>query len=370
MPIFSYQSFNAPNTNAHELKWLIPQKETKATHNHLATSTEPQGLVYPTLHGAMFDAKHYPDGPPEDRYALAVEGPANLVKTASPGTITRKLSTTDFFEMMKHKVLQNRQAVYRKLKDMPHVIAYGELDSKAPQSKMMEQYVGGSMSDPSKNDFACQSFSVYCANGLKTVCVGQGEGWYAIRYDGLVVVFVHVPNRLMKKSADTSTTGQAKQGPIKGVAAQHQVKAPAAKPYAKPVNGETTEDRLVKFYQDIASAILLNGGGPIDLVMGDTNQSSGGVTPKVLKKATNLPFENAHVDKTIKAIDVYKEDKEAGVKGTNAKGDQMYDVAVYNSATVKMKKICYWSQLAPMLDGSVVAAVTDHMGLAIEVEKI
>lgn len=370
MPIFSYQSFNAPNTNKHELKWLIPQKETKAAHNHLATFTEPTGLVYPTLHGATFDAKHYPNGPPEDRYALPVQGPANLVKTAPPDTITKQFSHTDFFEMMKHKVLQNRQAVYRKLKDMPHVIAYGELDSKAPQSKMMEQYVGGNISDSSINDFACQSFSVYCANGIKAVCVGQGEGWYAIRYDGLVVVFVHVPNRLMKKPADTSAKNQAKQGPIKGVAAQHQLKPPAATPYAKPAKGETTEDRLVKFYQDIESAIIQKGGGPIDLVMGDTNQSSAGVTPEVLRKATGLPFENAQVDKIIKAIDVYKEDKEAGVKGTNAKGDQMYDVAVYNSATVKMKKICYWSQLAPMPDGSVVAAVTDHMGLAVEVEKI
>lgn len=364
MPIFSYQSFNAASTNKHVLTALTPQKETKSTDQELAKSSKLERLVYPTLHDANFDAKNYPNGLPADRHARPVQGPANLVATAPEGTISDDTNHQVFFEMMKSKVLQNRQAVYREMKDMPHVTAFGELDSKAPQSKIMEQYVVGSMKDASINDSACQSFSVYCSNGLKADCVGQGEGWYAIRYLGLTVVFVHVPNRLMR-SKKTSSKNQAAQGPVKGVAAQHKVKAPATKPYTTPANGETTEDRLVKFYQAIADAILQKGGGPIDLIMGDTNQSSGGVTPKVLGKATGLPFENAHVGK-IKPIDAYN----VGVGGTNAKGDKMYDVAVYNSDTVKMKKIRYWSQLAPWENGSSVAAVTDHMGLAIEVEKI
>jgi hypothetical protein len=363
MPIFSYQSFNAGNQKKHDWASLTAQKLTVETHDHLAQSSAPTRLVYPTLHDNNFDPKNYPNGLPADRHALPVEGPARLVGTAPVGTISQETTEPeDFFEMMKYKVLQNRQAVYREMKDMPHVTAFGELDGAHSDFSTMNQYVVNPMSGASSNVKACNNFSVYCSNGLKTKCIAEGDGWYAINYLGYVVVFVHVPNRLMK-SPKASGGSAAKQGAVRGVAAQHQPKAAAPKPYAKLPAGETTEDRLVKYYKEIADAILNKGGGIIDLIMGDTNQSSGGVTPKVVSKATGRPFSNAHAG-SISPIDGFN----VSVGGTNSKGDKMYDVAVYNTETVKLKKICYWSQLAPFDGGGSVAAVTDHMGLAVEIE--
>ncbi|NYE60056.1 hypothetical protein FHW58_001208 [Duganella sp. 1224] len=351
MPIFSYQSFNAGNSKVHDLNSLTAQALTVEAHDHLAAATAPSRLVFPTLPDQAI-----PNGPPAERHKLPVQGPAHLVAPAPQGTIAKGFATTTFFDMMKHKVLQNRQALFRQMQGMPDVTAFGELDGGHADFSRMNEYVVSKMAGATSNDKACNNFTVYCANGANADCVGQGEGWYAIRYLGYVVVFVHVPNKLMKSPKPP------KQGAVRGVAAQRQTVA-AAKPYARPAGGQSTEDRLVKFYQDIASTIIRNGGGTIDLIMGDTNQSSGGVTPRVVSKATGLTFNNAHAG-AIVPIDSYN----VSVGGTNAKGDKLYDVAVYNAATVKVSKVCYWSQLAPFNNGSAVAAVTDHMGLAIQIE--
>jgi hypothetical protein len=363
MPIFSYQSFNANTAKMHDLASLTAQNLTVDTHNHWAKSTRPTALIYPTLHDEDFEEEGNPGKLPANRHRLPVEGPANLVGTEPPDSLSKtSVSTAGFYEMMKQKVLQNRQGVFREMRKMPHVTAFGELDGAHSDFADMNEFVVGRMTGASTNKQACQNFSVYCSTGFNVECVGSGEGWYAIRYLGYVVVFVHVPNRLMKSAAKKP----AKQGPIKGVAAQHQVKPAPAKPYGKPVasSSSTTRDGLVKFYKNICDTILKNGGGVIDVVMGDTNQSSGGVTPDVVGEATSMPFQNAHGGDAINPVDGY----DVSVGGTNSTGTRMYDVAVYNTATVKMKKICYWSQLAPIGDGSTVAAVTDHMGLAIEVE--
>ncbi|HWW68487.1 MAG TPA: hypothetical protein VN089_00950 [Duganella sp.] len=364
MPIFSYQSFNAGSSKTHDLKSLTAQGFTVETHDHLAASTERNRLIYPALHDQHFNPNDYPNGLPADRHAHPVQGPAALVGMAPIGTISQaNVSTANFYEMMKQKVLQNQQAVYRQMKSMPQVTAFGELDGAHQDFSTMNEYVASDLSGATNVKAACQNFSVYCSNGANVTCVGTGEGWYAIRYLKYVVVFVHVPNRLMKSKKAPAAT-PAKPGPLKGVAAQHQVKPPPPTPYAKPGPViETTEDRLVKFYKDIADTILKNGGGVIDIVMGDTNQSSGGVTPNVVSQATNQTFKNAH-EGDISPIDGYN----VSVGGTNSKGNKMYDVAVYNANKVKLKKICYWSQLTPFGDGGQVAAVTDHMGLAIEVE--
>lgn len=365
MPIFSYQSFNAGSSKTHDLKSLTAQGFTVETHDHLAASTERNRLIYPALHDQNFNPNDYPGGRlPADRHAFPVQGPAALVGMAPVGTVsTANVSTANFFEMMKQKVLQNQQAVYRQMKSMPQVTAFGELDGAHQDFSTMNEYVASDLSGATNVKAACQNFSVYCSNGANVKCVGTGEGWYAIRYLQYTVVFVHVPNRLMK-SKKAPAAAAAKPGVLKGAGAQHQVKPPPPTPYAKPGPVvETTEDRLVKFYKDIADTILKNGGGIIDVVMGDTNQSSGGVTPNVVSQGTNQTFKNAH-EGDISPIDGYN----VSVAGTNSKGTKMYDVAVYNANTVKLKKICYWSQLTPFGDGGQVAAVTDHMGLAIEVE--
>lgn len=365
MPIFSYQSFNAGNQTKHDLLSVTAQNLTVDTHDFLASPTVAARLLYPTLHDDNFDPRNYPNGLPADRHARPVQGPARLVATAPAGAISQaNVKPAEFFEMMKYKVLQNRQGVFREMNQMPHVTAFGELNGANADFQTMNEYVVSNMAGATNNKKACNNFTVYCSNGIKANCVGQGDGWYAINYLGYTVVFVHVPNRLMK-AAKTSAAAPAKPGPVRGAAAQHQSKAAASKPYARPAGGQTTEDRLVAYYKGIADTILNNGGGIIDLVMGDTNQSSGGVTPNVVSKATNLDFKRAHTG-NISPIDGYN----ISVGGTNAKGDKMYDVAVYNAATVKMKKVCYWSQLAPFGNGSSVAAVTDHMGLAVEIEPV
>ncbi|TFW16809.1 hypothetical protein [Duganella callida] len=365
MPIFSYQSFNAGNQSKHDLVSVTAQKLTVETHDHLAASTGAARLVYPTLHDESFDSMNYPDGRPADRHLPPVQGPARLVATAPVGTISQtNVRPDEFFDMMKYKVLQNRQGVFREMQQMPHVTAFGELNGANADFRTMNEYVVSDLAGATANKKACNNFSVYCSNGIRADCVGQGDGWYAINYLGYTVVFVHVPNRLMK-GAKPPVAAAAKPGALRGVGATHQAKPAAPKPYARSAGGETTEDRLVTFYKGIADTIIQNGGGVIDLIMGDTNQSSGGVTPSVVSKATSLDFKSAHTG-SISPIDGYK----VSVGGTNSKGDKMYDVAVYNAATVRMKKICYWSQLAPVADGSAVAAVTDHMGLAVDIELI
>lgn len=363
MPIFSYQSFNAGSSKTHDLKSLTAQGFTVETHDHLAASADRNRLIYPSLHDLHFNPKDYPNGLPADRHGQPVQGPAALVGMAPVGTISQaNVSTANFFEMMKQKVLQNQQAVYRQMKSMPQVTAFGELDGAHEDFSTMNEYVASDLQGATNVKAACQNFSVYCANSANVTCVGTGEGWYAIRYLKYTVVFVHVPNRLMK-SKRAPAAAPAKTASLKGVP-HLQVKPPQPTPYAKPGPVvETTEDRLVKFYKDIADTILKNGGGVIDIVMGDTNQSSGGVTPNVVSQATNQTFKNAH-EGAINPIDGYN----VSVGGTNSKGNKMYDVAVYNANTVKLKKICYWSQLTPFGDGGQVAAVTDHMGLAVEVE--
>lgn len=372
MPIFSYQSFNAAASKTHDLNSVTAQPLTVDTHNHWANANQgASSLIYPTLENADFDPKYYPKGPPVDRHAIPVQGPPDLVQAEPPGSMSQDaVSTSDFFEMMKQKVLQNRQAVYREMQDMPHVTAFGELDGAHSDFQAFPEFAGGVMAGASTNKLACQNFSVYAANGAQVKCVGNGIGWYAIKYLGYVVVFVHVPNAIAKSSKPTpAKPPKPPKAAVKGVGAQSQAKPAPAKPYGRPAAAaaptNASKDDLVKFYQDIASVILQNGGGVIDVVMGDTNQSSGGVTPEALSKATNLPFANAHVDNTLSPIDAYN----IQVYGTNSSGTKMFDVAVYNTGTVKLKKLCYWSQQAPIGDGSTVAAVTDHMGLAIHVEK-
>jgi hypothetical protein len=353
MPVFSYQSFNAGNSTVHNLNSLTAQQYTKLAHNHAAKSSTPSRLLFPTL------AEESVKGQGEDRHKLPVQGPANLVAPAPVGTIAAGFGTAMFFDMMKHKVLQNRQALYRQMNRMPDVTAFGELNGGHADFNTLNEYVVGKMSGATSNSRACNNFTVYCANSAKAECVGQGEGWYAIRYLGYVVVFVHVPNKVFKNPPVPKT------GPVRGVGAQNHAAKAANKPYARPAAGQSNEDRLVKFIQEIASAILQRCGATIDLIMGDTNQPAIGMTYESASKATGFTFKDAHTG-AIAPIDSH----DIKVRGTNAKVDKMYDVAVYNADTVKMKKVCYWSQLAPFNNGSSVAAVTDHMGLAIQIEKI
>jgi hypothetical protein len=259
-----------------------------------------------------------------------VQGPANLVKTEpkktlSGGNVTPAQMNASL-HMMQQKVLQNRQAVYRQLQAMPDVTAYGELDTAHADFATMPGFAGPRVVGSSSNDMCNQNFSIFSNNICNAKRIADGVGWYAVTYLGYNVVFVHVPNDTAKKP----------------------------------------KTAVVEFYKNIQYEILRNGGGIIDLVMGDTNQTSDKHTPNALNQATGYNFVNAHNHHNIAPADLHN----VIVNGTNSTRTKMYDVAVYNADTVKLKQGCYWTQLAPYGNAGKVAAVTDHMGLAVEIEKL
>ncbi len=367
MPIFSYQSFNSSPSTTHDLESISGQRFTVSAHNYWAKQRRA-ALVYPTLPDEDGDDPPQAGAVVTGRHGLPVEGPANLlnVKVEGPGALNANAEgRAVFYRMMQQKVLQSRQGVFREMGKMPQVVAFGEFDGAHADFQTMTQMFDGGMSGASAHPQACHNFSVYCSDGTTVDRVGQGDGWYAIHYLGYTVVFVHVPNSLMDAPKNPAAT-KPKPGPVRGLAAQHQVKAAAPKPYSKPIVGigGRAREGLIGFYRNISNTILQNGGGVIDVIMGDTNQKSDTWTPDIVSAATNLTFRNAHNNRNIQPIDTH----EFSAGGTNANATMMYDVAVYNTQTVTMAQMCYWSQLAPIGDGGRVAAVTDHMGLAIKVE--
>lgn len=311
--IFAYQSFNASVSSTHDLNSLNGQRFTVMTHNHLATQDEdPRALVFPTV-------KSNPSTP--------VLGPPNLVPTEPTGAMSKGKVTNDaFFGMMQQKVLQIPQTVYRELGGMPNVLAFGELDSANDDVAMMTDVAGPEVGSSGQMKKACQNFSVFSHDQSNVNHLGDGEGWFAIEYLSYVVVFVHVPNAIATK-----------------------------------------KDPVVKFYQNIQSQIQQHPkGGIIDVVIGDTNQPSPNFTPNCLSQALQQNFQDAHGGATINPMDTFGVE----VSGTNAKGTQKYDVAVFNTKTVKAGGVSYWTQRAPFGSASSVGAVTDHMGLAVKVEKL
>jgi len=165
---------------------------------------------------------------------------------------------------------------------------------------------------------ACQSFSAITRNGIAASFVAEGDGYVVYAIANLNVVFVHVPNKIAKTGSDTAA-----------------------------------------FHKAIAQGLLSNGK-IIHLVIGDTNQGSADFTMQALNTAFQTKaYANALTGGTITKIDNY------GVteQGTNAKGTQLYDVAVYRSDVVQLKgNVAYLSQ------SSGAVTVTDHCGLGVVVE--
>ncbi len=124
----------------------------------------------------------------------------------------------------------------------------------------------------------------------------------------------------------------------------------------------TNESAAISFYKNISNEVLATGKGAIDIVMGDTNQPNSAFTPRVVTKALGTTFVDAHPDNQIAPVDAYQ--KTFG--GTNATASKKYDVAVYRSSLKKVQTI-YLSQFTSV--GSGAAAVTDHMGIGVYVEK-
>lgn len=283
-----------------------------ASKTHGLTQTSGQRFTKDTnryVTGQGHQALVLPSNP--GNLTAPIYGPAHLVPIE---TLDSSQQTTTVFGSHIALAWQN---FYRQFGGMPDVMVFGELDARHSD-------FSGMWSDKNVNvtafpqTRACQSFSSISQTALASqiVTVGSGEGFVVMSVAGFIVVFVHVPNRIATKSDETKA-----------------------------------------FYKDIAQT-LGQHGIMIHLVIGDTNQSSPGYTAEVLNAAfQTTAYKNAGSG-GVKAVDNWN----VTSGGTNSNATKMYDVAVYRSDVVEMKKLAYLSQSS----GGV--TVTDHCGLAVQIE--
>lgn len=320
MPIFAYQSLNSNASTNHGVSASNSQPFTVKTHNRIAQNSDKWMLSMPTAVGS---APHLP-----------VEGPAELVSSAALGTMDRvkgeggkkkvpKVDNNRFLKMIEGKARQAHQHIYREFQRACDVLVYGELDGSHDEWSSM-RWNAGDLFATSSADRACNCFSVHTHNANSISLLDEGEGWMAIKSYGVIAVCVHVPN---KCATDAEGAG--------------------------------------RFYKNIRSKVLqAQGGGIIDVIIGDTNQPSNGFTQEVLKAELGQEFADAHPGTNIVPLDSYQ----LSFGGTNSTAEKKYDIAVYNTATVAFNKMVYLSQCAPEAHKAV--AVTDHMGVAIDVSKV
>lgn len=318
MPLIAYQSFNANSSKDHGLAATSLQRFTRDTNSYV-TGLGHKALVLP------HDAGHL-DSP--------IEGPANLVPvqplqqqnskkrkrddgdTAGPPTklMNTGTPTVHAFGAQISLLWQN---FYRQFGQMPGILVCGELDSSHADFTGLVD--GENITVKAiQSAKACQSFTAISQTKSLAGFVSSGEGYVVYSIANMNVVFVHVPNSIAKKKEDTK-----------------------------------------KFYNGIAQTMLGNGK-IIHLVIGDTNQGSAEFTKDALNAAFQTQaYTNALDSKTISKVDNYNVTE----RGTNAKGTQFYDVAVYRSDIVELKKaVAYLSQSSNAI------TVTDHCGLGVVVE--
>lgn len=189
----------------------------------------------------------------------------------------------------------------------------------------MQQHAGNLLTATSTGK-ACNSFSVHTNGSGSHRFIQAGMGWIAIESDGIRALFVHVPNSVATK-----------------------------------------KDLTRKFYSDIHSRVLQSeGGGVIDVIMGDTNQPSVGYTQEVVSGAMGQSFAEFHQGKQIQPEDAYQR----SFGGTNSNASKKYDVAVYNTNTVKIENLVYLSQCVDVAGASGAAAITDHMGIGVKIARV
>lgn len=310
MPVIAYQSLNSNSSTEHSISASNSQYFTRMTHNKQAAQGGRWALSMPTAEGVE------PNVP--------IHGPAELLPSAPQGFMGKgNHDNATFLGMIMDKSRQIHQSIIRQL-GPSDVLVYGELNGSHADWASLAQhagaYVGGGQATK-----ACNSFAVF-SGSANVQPIAQGFGWVGVKVYNVICVFVHVPNSIAKSTS-----------------------------------------AAVRFYQDIGSGILQLGHGAIDLILGDTNQASDQFTPQVVSRALGTPFKAAHSGAIIEPIDTHQR----SFGGSNSTASKMYDVAVYNTATIKVQKVAYLSQATPVNAGGQrsVAAVTDHMGIAIKVEK-
>jgi hypothetical protein len=256
---------------------------------------------------------------------VPVYGPPALVGTAPSGTVAKdKVDDSKWQELIHQAIRQLHQTQFREHGSACDLMVLGEINTNSPEQTGLANLLSSSPSlSVSPATKACQNFSAFPHSPTNCKIINQGDGWIAIQYENINVVFVHVPN---------SIAG--------------------------------SESQLQQFYQGISNDVTGKTSGVIDLVMGDTNQSSSGVTPRVLSKVVGVKFEDAHDGHAIEIANAHNKT----VFGTNAKGTKKYDVAVYNTQTLKVSEPSYCAPFVRF--GQNAAAITDHMGLSVEAKRL
>ena len=354
MPIIAYQSFNASSSKDHGLKAMLDQTFTRAAQAHMEEYRH-QSLVVP--HDMNNMAKVY-IGPPEKKTPVDIKTFQQMNKDAFMAYVEQ--FRHDYLIDLSAEELLKRPDIMKKMKEYmisqtvgvfgsqiaavwgnfarhfegrsPDIMVCGEIDASNP-------YLAKAFTSPditvkvAAADRACQSFSVISqsALGSKVNHLHEGIGYVACSVMDINVLFVHVPNAMCQK-----------------------------------------RDEMKSWYSNIAKRFGSNAR-TLDLVIGDTNQASGDFTRDVLSQAFGVPYGNAlggakqitKVD-SVFATPMSSKGPYANVaeSGTNAGGTKMYDVAVFNTRTIRANKVVYVSQAASGV------TITDHSGLGVDVEKI
>lgn len=314
MPVvIAYQSLNSNSSVDHSISAANSQHFTRQTHEYYARNTpDPTALVYPTL------ATTTPGYSP----TIPVQGPAHLVDIAPSGSMGKgQHDDSEFVGLISGKMAQLHQTVHRAFQQPCDLLTIGELDSQHPQWAKAQLCTGAFLYSSSK-DKACNCFSVHGNSHInKFIAESTSAGWIAIECGSVVVVFVHVPNSIAKKSGDSQN-----------------------------------------FYSKMRDKVAKQGKS-IDIIMGDTNQGSDKFTPSVVSSASGSTFKDAHAG-AISPSDFFNKT----VSGTNSNASKKYDVVVYNTATITSIQVEYISQFSPGSGGAL--AVTDHMGIVAKVTKL
>lgn len=310
--VFFYQSLNSNSSTTHDLAASTGQALQRKTHDNMSSqySENNSGVLRHPVNTNL-DAD------------IAIQGPAELIPVAQQGAAQGKSETdqSTMLTMIESKARQVHQLSHRHFGQQCNVMALGELDASHPDMSAISLSTGRAASI-AKKPKACNCFTVFGA-GIEA----EGNGWCAVKYANIVVIFVHVPNKIARD-----------------------------------------KDKLSIFYQTIRSKALQTCG-PVDVIIGDTNQPSQKFSPAAITLGMGKAFVDAHSEELI-PVDTYSEGTNNIHKGTNSANNKKFDVAIYNTESVKNISVEYCSQLSFSSErSSQSTAYTDHMGLLVKIEK-
>jgi hypothetical protein len=329
--VMAYQSLNSNSSTEHDVAASTRQAFQRAAQHTLAP-------MYPKGTGVL----RYPFNPDLDP-SIILEGPAELVPVGEknylddkkPGKKRKRddadngddirfaAAKSEMRSMVEGKARQLYQFAPREIGATLDLIVFGEMDSTHSDWKSIPTEAGKKI-HVSVRPKACNCFSIHGPTGT-TQPIAEGEGWCAVRCRGVLAVFVHVPNSLA-----------------------------------------ANKDEATTFYKNIKNTLLNTAnGGVVDVVIGDTNQPRATFSPEVISSGMDQTFVDAHSG-AISPADTWAE-KPVVHKGTNSANSKKFDVAVYNTSTVKKIEVKYISQFS--FTAKTAVAYTDHMGVLVKVDK-